>query len=81
MSVNSPRLAVSNSYSAANYMPAVLKTNQSGWIIEYYVENPQTQLLARKKVKLQRLISRYSSKTEARKHVNNIIVALNMKLS
>ena len=81
MSIDSPRLAVSNSYSAANYLPAVLKTNQSGWIIEYYVENPQTQSLARKKIKLQRLITRYSTKTEARKHINNIIVALNMKLS
>ena len=81
MSVQSPRLAVSSSYSAANYLPAVLKTNQSGWIIEYYVENPQTQLLARKKIKLQRLLMRYPSKTEARKHINNIIVALNMKLS
>jgi len=52
MSVNSPRLAVSNGYSAANYLPAILKTNKSGWIIEYYVENPLTQMLARKKIKL-----------------------------
>ena len=81
MSINSSRLAVTSAYSAANYLPAVLKTNQSGWIIEYYVENPQTQLLARKKIKLQRLLTRYSSKTEAKKHINNIIVALNMKLS
>jgi site-specific recombinase XerD len=81
MSINSPRLAVSSGYSAANYLPAILKTNQSGWIIEYYVENPQTQMLARKKIKLQRLLCRYSSKIEAKKHINNIIVALNMKLS
>ena len=81
MSVNSPRLAVSTAYSAANYLPAVLKTNQSGWIIEYYVENPQTQILARKMIRLQRLLKRYPSKMEARKHINNIIVALNMKLS
>jgi hypothetical protein len=80
MSVNSPRLAVSNGYSAVNYLPAVLKTNKSGWIIEYYLENPLTQILARKQIKLQRLISRYSLKTEAKKHINNIIVALNMKL-
>jgi len=58
MSVQSPRLAVSTAYSAANYLPATLKTNKSGWIIEYYVENPQTQMLARKKVKLQRLLLR-----------------------
>jgi len=81
MSVNSPRLAVSTAYSAANYLPATLKTNKSGWIIEYYVENPQTQILARKMIRLQRLLNRYSSKMEAKKHINNIIVALNMKLS
>ncbi|MDR0206960.1 MAG: site-specific integrase [Bacteroidales bacterium] len=81
MSVQSPRLAVSTAYSAANYLPATLKTNKSGWIIEYYVENPQTQILARKKIKLQRLLMRYPSKMEAKRHINNIIVALNMKLS
>ena len=81
MSNSSNRLAVSSAYSAANYLPATLKTNKSGWIIEYYVENPQTQELSRKRIKLQRLLARYSSKTEARKHINNIIVALNMKLS
>jgi hypothetical protein len=62
-------------------LPATLKTNKSGWIIEYYVENPQTQILARKKIKLQRLLMRYPSKMEAKRHINNIIVALNMKLS
>ena len=78
---SSNRLAVSSAYSAANYLPATLKTNKSGWLIEYYVENPQTQQLARKKIRLARLLNRYSSKTEAKKHINNIIVALNMKLS
>jgi hypothetical protein len=57
MPLQSPRLAVSTAYSAANYLPSTLKTNKSGWIIEYYVENPQTQLLACKKVKLQRLLN------------------------
>ena len=73
MSIQSSRLAVSTAYSAANYLPATLKTNKSGWIIEYYVENPQTQILARKKIKLQRLLMRYPSKMEAKRHINNII--------
>ncbi len=81
MSTHYNRLAVSSAYSAANYLPAMLKTNKSGWLIEYYVENPQTQELSRKRIKLQRLLSRYPTKTEAKKHINNIIVALNMKLS
>ncbi|MBP5563395.1 MAG: hypothetical protein J6X51_05115 [Bacteroidales bacterium] len=41
-----------------------MKTNKSGWLIEYYVENPQTQELSRKRIKLQRLLARYSSKTD-----------------
>jgi len=81
MSINQNRLAVSSAYAAVNYLPATLKTNKSGWLIEYYVENPQTQELARKRIKLQRLLNRYSTKGEAKKHINNIIVALNMKLS
>lgn len=81
MSKNSNRLSVVNGYSATNYLPAVLKEYKSGWIIEYYVENPSTQELSRKKIRLQRLTQRYKSKSELRKHVNNIILALNLKLS
>lgn len=81
MSNNHNRLAVSSEYSAVNYLPATLKTNKSGWLIEYYVENPQTQELSRKRIKLERLLNRYPSKTDAKKHINNIILALNMKLS
>lgn len=81
MSTHHNRLAVSSEYSAVNYLPATLKTNKSGWLIEYYVENPQTQMLSRKKIRLERLVSRYQTKAEAKKHINNIIVALNMKLS
>ena len=46
MSNSSNRLAISSAYSAVNYLPATLKTNKSGWLIEYYVENPQTQELS-----------------------------------
>ena len=81
MPTNYNRLAVSSEYSAVNYLPATLKTNKSGWLIEYYVENPLTQELARKRIKLQRLLTRYANKGEAKKHINNIILALNMKLS
>ena len=81
MSKNFNRLSVVNGYSATNYLPAVLKEYKSGWIIEYYVEDPATQELARKKIRLQRLMQRYKSKADLKKHVNNIVVALNLKLS
>lgn len=64
-----------------SYLPAVLKENKSGWIIEYYAEHPTTHILARKQIKLQRIIGRYTSKKDARIHVQRMIFVLNTKLS
>ena len=63
------------------YLPAVLKENKSGWLIEYYVEHPQTKQLTRKQIRLTRLISRYTKLRDARLHVSKIITSLNMRLS
>ncbi|MFT3753676.1 MAG: tyrosine-type recombinase/integrase [Paludibacter sp.] len=63
------------------YLPAVLKENKSGWIIEYYCEHPVTQILTRKQIKLQRIVSRYKSVKDARAHVSRMVMALNAKLS
>ena len=64
-----------------SYLPAVLKENKSGWIIEYYAEHPTTHILARKQIKLQRIIGRYTCKKDARLHVQRMIFVLNTKLS
>lgn len=64
-----------------DYLPAVLKENKSGWLIEYYVENPQTKILTRKQIRLTRLVSRYKNKNEARRHISKIIVSINSKLA
>ncbi len=64
-----------------SYLPAVLKENKSGWLIEYYVEHPQTKELTRKQIRLTRLVSRYSTLREARLHVSKIITTLNTRLS
>lgn len=64
-----------------HYLPAVLKENNSGWIIEYYVEHPTTHILTRKQIRLKRLVTRYKSVREARLHVQKIIENLNAKLS
>ena len=68
-------------HNVNSYLPAVLKENKSGWIIEYYVVNPQTELLARKKIKLNRVVSRYNKITDARKHITGIISTVNQKLA
>ena len=55
-----------------SYLPAVLKENKSGWIIEYYAAHPQTEALVRKKIKLNRIVSRYKKTSDARKHIASI---------
>lgn len=68
-------------YRINSYLPAILKENKSGWIIEYYCENPATHILQRKQIKLQRILKRYRSVKDARVHINRMIVTLNTKLS
>ena len=67
--------------SVRNYLPAVLKENKSGWIIEYYVAHPITTKLVRKKIKLERLRNRYTSVKELRAHCAQMIRILNDKLA
>ena len=59
----------------------MLKQNTSGWLIEYYCENPHTKLLTRKQIKLSHIINRHGSKRAAKQHITQIIETLNTKLS
>lgn len=63
------------------YLPAVLKENKSGWLIEYYVEHPQTKELTRKQIRLTRLVTRYANKRDARQHISKMITSLNNRLA
>ena len=63
------------------YLPAILKENLSGWIIEFYVIHPQTELLTRKQIKLTRIVSRYKKKGDARLHISGMITNINKKLA
>jgi integrase len=81
MSISEIKNSVLKSCFTANYLPAILKEYKSGWIIEYYVENPATHKLERKKIRLTRLVSRYKSTKEARSHANKMVTAINVKLS
>ena len=45
----------------SNYLPAMLREHKSGWVIEYYAENPLSKKLERTKFRLTRLVSRYKS--------------------
>jgi len=71
-----------NTVSSINsYLPAVLKEYRSRWEIEYYVLHPQTKKLTRKQIKVSRIVSRYSRKADARRHVGAMVNAINIKLA
>jgi len=58
-----------------NFKPAQLYVGKE-WFVAYYVINPATQKLDRKKIKLNRI----DSIPERRKYANHIIQELNKKL-
>jgi len=64
-----------------SYLPAILKENKSGWVIEYYVVHPQTEVLTRKQIRLSRIVSRYKKLSDARKHIATMIIKINNQLA
>jgi len=64
-----------------NYLPAKLKKNKSGWIVEYYVENPITGDTVRIRQRVQSIAKRYKTKREAEVHIDKIIFDINCKLA
>jgi len=81
MSMSEIKKEVVKSCLTSNFLPAMLREYKSGWIVEYYAENPLTKKMERKKLKLTKLVSRYKSKKDARLHANKIVMALNIRLS
>jgi len=63
------------------YLPAVLKHIESGWLIEYYVIHPQQQCMVRQRMKLNRLKKRYSTAAEFKVAANEIVCQINTKLA
>lgn len=64
------------------YLPAVLHKNDAmGWLIEYYVLNPVTNDLERKRLRMNKLYKRYKSQSEFRVAANNVVATINMRLA
>ena len=81
MSTSQKHLNTAIVTQATNYLPAVFRECKSEWFVEYYIENPINKAMERKKVKVNRLANRYPNKKEARKHINNIVTSMNIKLA
>ena len=60
-----------------NYMPAKLCKNKSGWIIEFYVENPITYEMCRIRKRVHFIKKRYESARDAESHCQKIIFDIN----
>jgi len=64
-----------------NYLPAKLCKNKSGWVIEYYVENPITCELCRVRKRVRFIKKRYNNIKDAESHCQKIIFDINSKLA
>jgi integrase len=64
-----------------NYLPAILKKNKSGWLIEYYCENPIDNVLYRKKIRVDNIRKRYKKQSDSIIHIYKIITEINNKLA
>jgi hypothetical protein len=72
---NSPEKKMSvleNYLTITKFLPAKLKENTSGWVIEYYALHPQKNVLQRKQIRIRRIETRYRTKREARAHALEI---------
>jgi len=65
----------------SDFLPAMLKENKSGWLVEYYARNPKDNTLKRKQIRLKRIVLRYNKKRDARNHITQIINTINAKLA
>lgn len=64
-----------------NYVPAVLRKNCEGWQINYYVYNPVTDKMERKRMLLNILRKRYRTIAEFKVAANEIVCTINSKLA
>ncbi|MCQ2959538.1 MAG: tyrosine-type recombinase/integrase [Bacteroidales bacterium] len=63
-----------------NFLPAVLHHGRDGYRIEYYVTNPLTDKLVRKRIRVDKIFKAYKLKRDALQHIEGMIQAINVKL-
>lgn len=63
------------------YLPAMLKYTKHGWTIEYSVINPETMLMQRQVMKMNRIRKRYAKLNDFKSHCLRITMEINGKLA
>ena len=68
-------------HETLSYLPAVVKQTEAwGLHIEYYIMNPATEVLERRRVRITRLVKRYTSKRDRLLAAQKVADNLNAKL-
>lgn len=78
---NQQKVYQQNSAEYHQYLPAVLRHNCDGWVVEYYVYNPAKEKMERKRMLLNILRKRYRTLSEFKVAANHIICTINAKLA
>lgn len=66
----------------ARYLPAVLHKNDAmGWLVEYYVLNPISEELERKRIRLNKIRKRYRTQADFKIAANDIVSTINVRLA
>ena len=52
-----------------------------GWLVEYYVLNPASEELDRKRIRLNKIRKRYRTQADFRTAANDIVATINVRLA
>lgn len=75
------KMPESHLYKIQNFLPAVVKNYPSiGYVVEYYVLDPETEKFLKKRIKLSRLVHRYPTKQKKMLAAQQVADNLNAKL-
>jgi len=74
-------MSVLSAHTITPYIPAILRKNSHGYVIEYYFYNNVSGGYCRRTIKLNRIRKRYASMHEFKEYANSVICKLNAKLA
>lgn len=74
-------MSVLSAHTITSFIPAVLRKNSHGYVIEYYFFNHIAGRQERRTIKLNRIRKRYASVREFKEYANSVICKLNLKLA
>jgi len=74
-------MSIHYAHTITPYIPAVLRKNSHGYVIEYYYYNHLSGEYHRRTIKMNRIRKRYASVRDFKEYANSVICKLNVKLA